>query len=33
VEILSGHTAKNKIVRVEGISQEEAQRVLNKTEK
>ena len=28
VEIISGHTAKNKIVRIEGISREEVERVL-----
>lgn len=28
VDILSGHTAKNKIVRIEGISRDEAERVL-----
>ena len=31
IEIVSGHTSKNKIVRIEGISQEESERVLNKT--
>jgi hypothetical protein len=30
IEIVSGHTSKNKIVRIEGISREDAQRVLNK---
>ena len=29
VDILSGHTSKNKIVRIEGIGQEEAQSILN----
>jgi hypothetical protein len=29
VEIVSGHTARDKIVRLEGISKEEAERVLN----
>ncbi len=33
VGILSGHTAKNKIVRIEGISQEEAEQMLNKAAK
>ncbi len=31
IEIVSGHTSKNKIVRIEGISQEDSERVLNKT--
>ncbi len=30
VEIVSGHTSRDKIVRVAGIGQEEAERVLNK---
>ncbi len=29
VEIVSGHTSKNKIVRVEGISQDAAEQLLN----
>jgi hypothetical protein len=29
VEILSGHTSKNKIIRIEGISQDEVERLLN----
>jgi hypothetical protein len=29
VEILSGHTSRSKIVRVQGISQDEAERLLN----
>lgn len=33
VEILAGHTAKNKIVKIEGIGQEESERVLIQAEK
>jgi uncharacterized protein (TIGR00251 family) len=33
VEIVSGQTSKNKIVRIEGISQVDAERVLNKDRK
>ena len=33
VEIISGHTSRDKIVSIEGISKEEAERVLNCTEK
>ncbi len=29
VEIVSGHTAKNKIVRIEGVSQDTAEQLLN----
>ena len=29
VEIVSGHTSRNKIVRIQGISQDEAERLLN----
>ncbi len=29
VEIVSGHTSKNKIVRIEGVSQETAEQLLN----
>ncbi len=29
VEIISGHTSKNKIVRIEGVSQDAAERLLN----
>ncbi len=31
VEIVSGHTSKNKIVRIEGISQDAAEELLNKS--
>jgi uncharacterized protein (TIGR00251 family) len=33
VEIISGHTSKNKIVRIEGISREHADQVLNQAGK
>jgi len=33
VEIVSGHTARSKIVRIEGINQEAAERLLNTTAK
>ncbi len=33
IEIVSGHTSKNKIVRVSGISQTDAEQVLNRDQK
>jgi hypothetical protein len=31
IEIVSGHTSKNKIIRIHGVSDIEVKRVLNKT--